>query len=82
METNNVAKDILKHVSGIKSMILAEMIWIVYIFIMVLKKFNVVEYEWNDKNCVKEHTIKSMNVFFCLNCDNWIKDKAEVLTEG
>ena len=37
---------------------------------------------WNDANCVKEHIIKSMRVYFCLNCDDWIKEKAAVLNQG
>ena len=37
---------------------------------------------WNQRNCVKAHTIQNMEVFFCLNCDDWIKDKAAVFIEG
>ena len=31
-------------------------------------------YTWNDRKCAKEHIIKSTKVFFCLNCDNWVKE--------
>jgi hypothetical protein len=27
------------------------------------------KYSWEDKNCVVEHVIQNMKMFFCLNCD-------------
>ena len=36
------------------------------------------KYTWKDKNCMKEHIIKNRRIFFCLNCDDWIKDKNAV----
>ena len=39
-------------------------------------------YIWNDRDCMKEHTIKNMRVFFCLNCDDWIKYKTAVFDQG
>ena len=37
---------------------------------------------WNDKWCVKEHIIQNIQVHFCLNCDDWIKDKTAVFDQG
>ena len=34
------------------------------------------------RNHVKRHLVKNMEVFFCLNCDDWIKEKDVVFTEG
>ena len=35
---------------------------------------------WQDEKCVVKHNIKSTEIFMCLNCDDWIMDKASVLT--
>ena len=40
------------------------------------------KYSWQDKNCVVEHVIGNMKTFFCLNCDDWVHNKANVLQEG
>ena len=40
------------------------------------------KYSWEDKNCVVEHIIKNKTMFFCLNCDDWVKTKENVLKEG
>ena len=40
------------------------------------------KYIWNDIECMEEHIIKNMRVFFCLNCDDWIKFKTAVFDEG
>ena len=37
---------------------------------------------WKDKRCVKEHGIRNITVFFCLNCDDWVKQKGAVLDQG
>lgn len=37
---------------------------------------------WNDKRYVVGHVIRSMNIFFCLNCNDWIKNKEAVLDQG
>ena len=39
-------------------------------------------YTWTDRHCVKEHTIRSTTVFFCLNCDDWVKEKSAVYDQG
>ena len=31
---------------------------------------------------MEEHQIKGMEVFFCLNCHDWIKDKFAVFEAG
>ena len=33
---------------------------------------------WEERNHVKSHTIQNMEVFFCLNCDDWVQEKAAV----
>jgi hypothetical protein len=37
---------------------------------------------WQDRNCVVEHDIKNIKIFFCLNCEDWVKIKENVLNEG
>ena len=37
---------------------------------------------WEDRNCVVKHMIKHEAAFFCLNCDDWIKDKSKVFDQG
>ena len=37
---------------------------------------------WTDKTCVKEHIVQNMKKFFCLNCDDWVKNKGNVLQPG
>ena len=37
---------------------------------------------WEEKNCVKEHIIQNTKVFFCLNCDDWVKEKGAVFGLG
>ena len=37
---------------------------------------------WGDENCVVEHNIKNTQTFFCLNCEDWIKNKVNVLDAG
>ena len=39
-------------------------------------------YTWKDEICVVEHNINNTNVFFCLNCDDWVKEKTAVLDYG
>ena len=38
--------------------------------------------EWKDRSCVVKHTIKYTDVFFCLNCDDWVQCKNDVFDEG
>ena len=40
------------------------------------------KHTWEEKNCVKEHIIQSTRIFFCLNCDDWVRDKAAVFNKG
>ena len=40
------------------------------------------DYEWNESNCVVKHVLKNKEVYFCLNCDDWVKDKSRVLDKG
>ena len=37
---------------------------------------------WNDRTCVKEHVVENMTVYFCLNCDDWVRDKSAVFRQG
>ena len=34
---------------------------------------------WKDENCVVKHTVKQRELYFCLNCDDFILDKSKVL---
>ena len=34
---------------------------------------------WMNKSCVVKHVISNHIVYFCLNCEDWVKDKSKVL---
>ena len=34
---------------------------------------------WTDKDCVVAHWINQKKTYFCLNCDDWLKNKTKVL---
>ena len=36
---------------------------------------------FTDGSCVLKHVIKNMRRFFCLNCEDWVKDKTKVLDQ-
>ena len=40
------------------------------------------ESQWTEKRCVVEHMIKDHVVYFCLNCEDWVQHKDEVLEAG
>ena len=40
------------------------------------------EDSWKDERCVVTHNINDQWVHFCLNCDDWVKDKSKVLDEN
>ena len=35
-----------------------------------------------NRSCIVEHIIQNTKMFFCLNCDEWVKKKTQVLDEG
>ena len=37
---------------------------------------------WKDQKCVVKHTIKNHQVYFCLNCDDWVQSKENVFDQG
>ena len=37
---------------------------------------------WKDRHCVVRHVVKHNEVFFCLNCEDWVKEKSRVLDNG
>ena len=37
---------------------------------------------WMEKDCVVKHTIKNQQVYFCLNCNDWVKNKERVFDQG
>ena len=37
---------------------------------------------WDDGSCMVEHIIQNTGTFFCLNCDEWVRNKSKVLEEG
>jgi hypothetical protein len=37
---------------------------------------------WKDQDCMVEHKIKNIKVFFCLNCDDWVRVKTAVFDQG
>jgi hypothetical protein len=34
---------------------------------------------WTDSRCIVEHIVSNQLVYFCLNCDDWVRDKMKVL---
>ena len=34
---------------------------------------------WPQRKCVVDHLIQNTEVYFCLNCEDWIKDKTNVV---
>ena len=49
-----------------------------------IKEFKCVScsYTWKESNCVVKHLINNMEVYFCLNCDDWVKYKSKVFDQG
>ena len=37
---------------------------------------------WSENKFVVEHTVNQTKVYFCLNCEDWVKDKKRVLDNG
>ena len=40
------------------------------------------KYTWKSKDCVVKHVIENMEIYFCLNCEDWVQHKQNVLKEG
>ena len=40
------------------------------------------KYSWKERHHVKSHIIQNIEVFFCLNCDDWIQDKSAIFETG
>ena len=40
------------------------------------------KHDWQESQFVVKHYIKNREIFFCLNCEDWIKDKTKVLDHG
>jgi hypothetical protein len=38
--------------------------------------------EWTKRNCVVEHVISNRKLYLCLNCNDWINIKSNVLNDG
>ena len=36
---------------------------------------------FSEERCVIKHTVQNMDTYFCLNCEEWIKDKARVFDQ-
>ena len=37
---------------------------------------------YDDKTCVVQHIIKNQRIFICLNCEDWIQKKEEIMNPG
>ena len=37
---------------------------------------------FEDEKCVVKHIIHNMETYFCLNCEDWIKEKTRVFDQG
>ena len=37
---------------------------------------------WEDRACVVEYSVQSIRTYFCLKCDEYVKDKSPVFEEG
>ena len=40
------------------------------------------KHEWEERKFVVQHKINHMEVYFCLNCDDWVKQKEKVFDDG
>ena len=40
------------------------------------------QHKWSEEKFVVKHTIKNIEVYFCLNCEDWVKEKERVFEEG
>ena len=40
------------------------------------------KHDWQESQFVVKHDIMNMEIYFCLNCEDWIKDKSKVLNPG
>ena len=40
------------------------------------------KHEWTETKFVVKHLINGMEVYFCLNCDDWVKQKERVFDQG
>ena len=40
------------------------------------------DHTWKESKFVVKHVIQNMEVFFCLNCDDWVQEKSRVLDKG
>ena len=40
------------------------------------------KYKWREEKFVVKHRVENMEVHFCLNCDDWVKQKSKVLDLG
>ena len=40
------------------------------------------KHDWNERRFVVRHEIQGMELYFCLNCDDWVKYKDRVLDDG
>ena len=37
---------------------------------------------WENANHVVEHWIENIKLYFCLNCEDWVQHKSNVLKDG
>ena len=40
------------------------------------------KYAWERKDCVVKHVVENMEVYFCLNCEDWVQYKQNVFKQG
>ena len=40
------------------------------------------KHTWSEEKFVVKHIVKNMEVFFCLNCEDWVQYKSNVLDHG
>ena len=38
--------------------------------------------EWQERKYVVQHKIEDRELYFCLNCEDWVRHKERVLDEG
>ena len=49
-----------------------------------VERFNCVscKHTWSEEKFVVKHIVKNMDVYFCLNCEDWVQNKSNVLDYG
>ena len=89
MKINAVMDDILKTVNVLQVNLVVNGQNVSISMILAIDLKEVKDYKcagcndiWIDRACMTEHVIENRRAFFCLNCDDWIRNKSKVFEHG